>query len=282
VPPLLLTSGTTKSERQYSLTGPQLGTDRWQIAVRRQDEGRGGSLWIHNEVAVGDSLRVGVPRNHFRFVDAPGYVFVAGGIGITPILPMLDRARRSDRPWRLHYIGRSLDSMPFRDLVEGAETVLWDTNRTGRPGLDYLVQGMPPGSAVYCCGPESLLDDIEDRSVSGSGPWSNLKLRVERFAPRVRTSAGGADDTAFDVDLQRSGRTVHVERDCSLLDALQAADVLVPSTCREGTCGSCETAVLAGEIDHRDSVLDPDERARNDAMMVCVSRARSPRLVLDL
>ncbi len=273
---------TAKPERQYSLTGPQLGTEQWQIAVRRQEMGGGGSLWLHREVAAGDSLRVGVPRNHFRLVDAPGYIFIAGGIGITPILPMLDRARRSGRPWRLHYIGRSLDSMPFRDLVRGAETILWDTNRTGRPELDTLVEGMPPESAVYCCGPESLLDAIEARSVSGSGPWSNLKLHVERFAPRLRASAGSANDTAFDVDLQRSGRTVHVARDCSLLDALQASDILVPSTCREGTCGSCETAVLAGEIDHRDSVLDPDERARNDAMMVCVSRARSPRLVLDL
>jgi ferredoxin-NADP reductase len=207
-------------------------------------------------------------------------VFIAGGIGITPILPMLDRARQSRLPWRLHYIGRSLETMPFRELLTGAEIHLWDTSRTGIPDLDALVLGMPTGSTVYCCGPESMLEDIEARSASDSGPWGDLKLRVERFAPRVRISAGDANDTSFDVDLQRSGRTVHVAQYRSLLDALQSA--VVPSTCREGTCGSCETAVLAGEIDHRDSVLDPDERARHNAMMVCVSRVRSPRLVLDL
>lgn len=274
-------SGAT-NERQYSLTGDTLRTDRWQIAVRRQDAGRGGSIWIHEHVEAGDILRIGTPRNNFRLVDAPGYVFIAGGIGITPILPMLHSARRSGRPWRLHYIARSLDAMPFRDQLTGAETTFWATGAVGRPDLDTLVTDVPHGSAVYCCGPGSLIEQIESRHSSGAGPWSHLALRVERFAPRPSASRGSEADFAFDVELQRTGGTVHVARDCTVLDALQAANVLVPSTCREGTCGSCETTVLAGDIDHRDSVLGPAERTRNDAMMVCVSRARSPRLVLDL
>jgi ferredoxin len=182
----------------------------------------------------------------------------------------------------LHYIARSLATMPFRDRLTGPETTFWATSTIGRPDLDALVADVPEGSAVYCCGPVSLIEEIENRHASGIGPWSHLTLRVERFAPRPSASVGSEADFAFDVELRRTGRTVHVARDCTILDALQGANVLVPSTCREGTCGSCETAVLAGDIDHRDSVLNPAERARNNALMVCVSRARSPRLVLDL
>lgn len=264
---------TGEGKRQYSLTGT--GTDRWQIAVRRREDGRGGSVWVHERVAVGDTLRVDGPRNHFRLTDAPEHVFIAGGIGITPIVPMVARLRETGRRWQLHYIGRSLAEMPFRELLAGPETTLWTTRNDGRPSLSALMNGLPDGTAVYCCGPASLIDEIEQLDV-----WSRLVLTVERFAPRARDH-GTQDDKPFDVGL-RDGRTVHVAAGCSVLDALRDVGVLVPSTCREGTCGSCETAVLEGEIDHRDSVLNPQERASSDTMMVCVSRARSHRLTLDL
>ncbi|MFI9383665.1 cytochrome P450 [Kutzneria sp. NPDC052558] len=262
--------------RQYSLTG-----DHWQIAVRRQPGGH-GSEWLHDHVKAGDMLRIGGPRNNFRLVDAPAHVFIAGGIGITPIVPMVARLRRDGRPWRLHYLARSVAEMPFRDVLDGPETTLWPTGTVGRPALDELVKDLPDGAAVYCCGPASLLDEIEQRRLSGEGVWSRLTLRVERFAPRQRRRTDASADKPFDVELRRSGRSVHVPAGCSLLDALQEAGVLAPSTCRAGTCGSCETSVLEGAVEHRDSVLSPDERARDDTMMVCVSRARSPRLVLDL
>jgi len=274
--------GAGSATRQYSLTGDCARTDRWQIAVRRQPDGGGGSVWLHDHVKTGDTVRIGGPRNNFRLVDAPAHVFIAGGIGITPIVPMVARMRRSGRRWRLHYLARSLDAMPFRDVLAGPETTLWPTGTLGRPSLDALVDDLPDGAAVYCCGPVSLLDEIEQRHLSGDGAWSRLALRVERFVPRQRERSGDGADKPFDVELRRSGRTVHVAAECSVLDALREAGVLVPSTCREGTCGSCETAVVEGDVEHRDSVLSAGERARNDAMMVCVSRARSERLLLDL
>jgi cytochrome P450/ferredoxin-NADP reductase len=268
--------------RQYSLTGEPGTAGQWQIAVRKQPGGRGGSLWLHESAKVGDLLEVGRPRNNFGLVDAPAYLFIAGGIGITPMVPLIAEVTRAGRPWHLHYVGRATQSMPFLRQLASPHTRIWTTSIHGRPDLDALVEPAPPGSAVYCCGPTELIDDIEARHVRGEGPWAGLSLHVERFAPRAALGPGTGSGKSFDVYLQRTGVTIRVEPGRTVLSALQDAGILIPSTCREGTCGSCETAVLAGEIEHRDSVLSVHERARGQSMMVCVSRARSGRLVLDV
>ncbi|WP_338703180.1 PDR/VanB family oxidoreductase [Streptomyces sp. Q6] len=255
-------------ERQYSLCGGD--TSSWRIAVLREPAGRGGSALVHDELTPGRAVRARGPRNHFRLEPAPAYRFVAGGIGITPILPMLASATGD---WSLFYGGRSRASMAFAaelDTLHPAERL-----HLCEGPLDLAAQlaDLRPGELVYACGPESLLAAVE-RLVPSEA------LRTERF---TATAADTDGDEAFEVELARSGRTVTVPRDRSVLAALQDAGVEVLYSCTEGTCGTCETDVLAGEVDHRDSVLTPQERACDETMMVCVSRAaKGGRLTLDL
>ena len=259
--------------RQYSLCGDPADRRRWQVAVLREPEGRGGSACVHDKLAVGDALAVAGPRNHFPLVDAPAHLFVAGGIGITPIRPMIAELERRGRPWRLVYGGRSRASMAYLDEFAGADrpVEVHPQDEVGLLDLDVVLEAAPAGAAVYCCGPEGLLRAIEQRVPAD-------RLHVERFSPKPVTGV----DAPFEVSLASSGRTVPVPAGCSILAALEDAGVAVLSSCQEGTCGTCETGVLEGVPEHRDSVLTPAEQAANDVMMICVSRAASPRLVLDL
>ncbi|HVV12562.1 PDR/VanB family oxidoreductase [Amycolatopsis sp.] len=255
--------------RQYSLCGDPGARDRWRIAVLREESGRGGSLHLHDTVTEGMTLNVGEPRNNFPLKPSPEYVFVAGGIGITPLLPMLRAADAAGARWRLYYGGRRRSRMAFLDELAGYGDrvhVLPEDEQGLLPLREIFAAGTAP---VYCCGPEPLLAAAERVCPPD-------RLRVERFHARDQTGP----TTGFVVSV--SGRTIDVGPGESLLDALDAAGIPMPSSCREGTCGSCETAVLAGEVDHRDSVLSEQERADGRTMMVCVSRARSGRLVLDL
>ena len=250
--------------RQYSLCGPP---GAWRIAVLREPDGRGGSAAVHDLVAVGDTLSASEPRNHFRLVDAERYLFLAGGIGITPILPMVASVARRGRPWHLAYGGRS---MAFRDeLSQWADHVSLYENRP----LDLSEHSVTDGTAVYCCGPASLLTAVEERSAG----WPTGTLHVERFTP---VAAGPGE--SFEVELAGTGRVLTVPADRSVLATLRAAGLSVLSSCEEGTCGTCETGVLDGVPDHRDTVLTPAEREVGDIMMICVSRARTARLVLDI
>lgn len=258
--------------RQYSLCGDPADHTRYRVAVRREDSGRGGSRFVHDRVSVGDALRARGPRNHFPLVDAKAYVFIAGGIGITPILPMLDQARAAGVGWRLAYGGRNHASMPFaKDLLtrHPDQVSLHPQDEVGLLDLDALLTDLAPGTAVYCCGPEPLLQAVEHR----------VSAHVERFAPR---ELGPTEDRPFTITLAGSGQVLEVPADRSALDVLVDAGVPVLSSCTEGTCGTCETAVLEGEVDHRDSLLSPEERTANDCMFVCVSRAAGSNLVLDL
>jgi len=258
--------------RQYSLCGDPADRERWHVTVLREPEGRGGSACVHDKVAVGDELAVAGPRNHFPLVDAPAHLFVAGGIGITPIRPMIAELERRGRPWRLVYGGRTRASMAYLDELSGDGRVeVCPQDEVGLLDLDAALGAAPADAAVYCCGPEGLLRAVEQR-VSAD------RLHVERFAPKPVTGV----DAPFEVTLGSSGRTVPVPAGCSILAALEGAGVAVLSSCQEGTCGTCETGVLDGVPDHRDSVLTPAEQAAGDVMMICVSRAASPRLVLDL
>ncbi|MGY1810424.1 PDR/VanB family oxidoreductase [Blastococcus sp. SYSU D00669] len=264
--------------RQYSLCGDPADRSVWRIAVLREQDGRGGSAHVHDRVLEGDPVAVRGPRNHFELVPAERYLFVAGGIGITPILPMITAAERAGAAWELHYGGRSRRSMAFLEALEEAtgNTVVHPQDEVGLIDLDRVLGEPRPGTLVYCCGPEPLLLAVEQRCAG----WPAGSLHVERFAPK---DVGEPVLTgAFEVELATSGRTLTVPPDRSVLEVVEDAGVFVLSSCQEGTCGTCETAVLAGEVDHRDSLLTPDEQAANDTMFICVSRAACPKLVLDL
>lgn len=261
-------------ERQYSLCGDPADRAAWRVAVLREPEGRGGSAYVHEQMRPGDKVRVRGPRNHFALRPAPRYRFIAGGIGITPILPMLAAAEEAGAEWTLLYGGRSRDSMAFTEELAryGDRVTLAPQDETGLLDLASVLDALPEGTLVYCCGPGALLDAVEERCPSGA-------LHVERFQPKEQQTG---DDGEFEVELAQSGRTLTVAPGVSVLDAVRAAGVEVLYSCTEGTCGTCETDVLDGIPEHRDSVLSPEEREAGETMMICVSRCRGRKLVLDL
>ncbi|RDD90263.1 PDR/VanB family oxidoreductase [Streptomyces parvulus] len=268
---LVLPSGLV---RQYSLCGDPEDTSSYTVATRLAEDGRGGSREVHEQVQEGTELEVRGPRNRFPLVGAPAYAFVVGGIGITPVLPML-RALPEDAEWRLLYGGRTRASMPFLEEIgkldgDGGRVTVVAEDEDGRPGIDAFLTGLPEGTAVYCCGPEGLTAAVEESLPAGTA------LHLERFAPR--TTAGG--DGEFEVELHRSGRTLTVPGESSVLAAVRAELPGTPYSCEQGWCGTCQQKVLEGEIDHRDELLTDSERG--DSMLICVSRARGTRLVLDM
>ena len=261
-------------ERQYSLCGDPADRTGWRIAVLREPAGRGGSAHVHEQLGQGDKVRVRGPRNHFALRPAPRYRFIAGGIGITPILPMLAAAEAEGAEWTLLYGGRTRESMAFTEELSryGDRVTIAPQDETGLLDLPSVLDGVPEGTLVYCCGPGALLDAVEARCPAGL-------LHVERFAPKEQPEG---ENTQFEVELAQTGTTVTVAPDVSVLDAVRASGVEVLFSCTEGTCGTCETDVLEGTPDHRDSVLTDEEREAGETMMICVSRCRGKRLVLDL
>ncbi|MCX5196924.1 PDR/VanB family oxidoreductase [Streptomyces sp. NBC_00249] len=256
--------------RQYSLCGDPAEAGRWTIAVRLVEDGRGGSREAHELLVEGAELELRPPRNRFELAPASSYVFVAGGIGITPVLPMLRAATAAGADWTLLYGGRSRASMPFLPELAayGDRVTVCPEDETGRPDLTVLA-GIRPGTLVYACGPEPLM-----RAVTEAAPDPSA-VRLERFAP-----AAAAPARPFTVELRRSGRTVEVAADESTLTAVRRELPDTPYSCEQGFCGTCQHRVLAGEVEHRDELLTDGERA--DSMLLCVSRAASDRLALDL
>jgi len=262
--------------RHYSLCGDPHDRTTYRIAVLADPAGRGGSVHIHRTLRPGSELRISVPRNHFPLADADRYVFVAGGIGITPILAMARAASAAGRAWRAYYLVRERDRLAFADDLSAlGPTTVWVDAEHGRFDLDALIAGLEPGTELYACGPTALLDELERRHTPDAA-WG---LHFERFSAAPVDTDG---DTAFEVVAARSGTTCTVEPGCSVLAALRSHGISVPSSCGEGVCGTCETTVLEGVPDHRDAVLTEEERAANETMMICVSRAKSARLVLDI
>ncbi|QJQ97401.1 cytochrome P450/oxidoreductase [Halomonas sp. PGE1] len=274
---LVLPSGES---RKYSLCGPADSGD-WRLAVLREPEGRGGSRWVHEAVKQGLALEVRGPRNHFRLDEgAEGYLLIAGGIGITPIIAMADRLKALGKPYELHYAGRGRDTMAFLARLErdhGAALRLYAGAEGARLDLAALLAEPREGSLIYACGPERLLDALAE----GTAHWPEGSLHVEHFSAEG-TALDPEREHAFEVVLADSDLTLSVPRDRTLLQTLRAAGIDVPSDCEEGLCGSCEVAVLDGEIDHRDKVLTASEREGQDRLMTCCSRARGKRLVLAL
>jgi ferredoxin-NADP reductase len=265
--------------RQYSLCSMPGDPSRWRVGVLRAPDSRGGSVYVHDRLTTGATVRARGPRNHFALVAAPSYVFIAGGIGITPLLPMIAEVDARGADWTLHYGGRTAASMAFVEELAGyGERVhLIPEDTDGRPDLTAIVGSLPAGGLVYTCGPEGLLGAVE-AACAALPPGS---CHLERFSAKPQEVPAGGD-TSFELVLNRSGLTLSVPADKSVFDVVREAGVSVLGSCLEGICGTCETEVVDGEVDHRDSVLSPDEQESNETMMICVSRCRSARLTLDL
>jgi ferredoxin-NADP reductase len=265
--------------RQYSLCGSPDDRDSWTVAVLRTQASRGGSQSVWNDLAEGTRLTVGVPRNEFSLAEAARYVFFAGGIGITPLLPMVRRLAAQGAEWKLIYGGRRRDSMAFAaELHEelGDRVELVPEDERGLIDLATALGDPDPGAVVYVCGPEPLIAAVERATEA----WHTGSVHAERFVAKAVAQANGAE-VPFVVAL-RDGRQIPVQPSVSVLETLRAEGFNLASSCEAGTCGTCEVRVLAGVPDHRDDVLEDDEKAANDAMMICVSRSLSPVLELDL
>ncbi|WP_028923122.1 PDR/VanB family oxidoreductase [Pseudonocardia acaciae] len=266
--------------RDYSLCGDPADRAEWTVAVLREPASRGGSSYVHERLGVGELLAVDGPRNNFPLRPAGRYLLVAGGIGVTPILAMARELASAGAAWSMLYCGRERSGMAYlpelRELAGDALAVHCDDEHGGPPDLDAVLGELPTGTHVYCCGPEGLLAAVADRLPE------SVPLSVERFRADAPAPLAADAEPEFDVVCAGSGVRARVAAGVSILDALAGAGVEVPSSCREGICGTCETKVLAGEPDHRDLLLSDEEKRSGQTMLLCVSRCRSPELLLDL
>jgi len=269
--------------RHYSICNDSRESHRYCIGVALAPNSRGGSRYIHEKIRVGDTLTVSQPRNNFRLLpDIPGYCFIAGGIGITPILSMVRWCVEQGKRWKLVYCSRSQACAAFRhelrSLAEagGELTFHFDDEQGGRL-LDTAAvsSGLSANTHVYCCGPPPLMNAV----LNSRGTRAADLYHFEWFVPRALKASL---DKEFTLILRSSGKRVRVPGDRSVLSVLEDLGLSVPFSCREGICGTCETAVLSGVPDHRDSVLTPEQQKANNSMMICVSRAQSDTLELDL
>lgn len=268
--------------RQYSLAGDP-ASPTWRIGVLREESGRGGSRWIADRLKPGALLRIAGPRNHFTL---PGHavgaaaplVFIAGGIGITPILPLAAQARAAGRDVTVHYCGHA-GRMPFVEELRGlhgSSLVLHISEERARLDVDAVTaEAASRGAEIIVCGPARLHD-----AVAQAAEERGVVVHGERFEAEPLSAPMWSGP--FEVELALTGVTVTVPTDRSILEVAEEAGALVLSSCTEGTCGTCETPVMDGVVDHRDSILTPAQRQRNDTMYVCVSRAACPRLILEL
>lgn len=272
---LHLSNGLT---RQYSLVPDYSGKNRWVVTVLVENDGRGGSLHISKSLIPGTTVSARGTRNHFAIEPATEYLFIAGGIGVTPLLAMIDVAETASIPWRLFYLGRSEKTMAYVTelLSKFGEKVVIVTKDSGqRLDVAQEITSAGPEVHVYCCGPERLMVAVEE----ALGESQSSRCHVERFHPRAVESH--EPDVDIEVYCQKSDVELIVPADESILMTLDFAGVEIEGDCMEGTCGSCETRVISGTVEHRDSILSADAQKNGDTMMICVSRARG-RLVLDL
>jgi vanillate O-demethylase ferredoxin subunit len=269
--------------RSYSLLNRQGDASRYVIGVHQHPASRGGSRYVHAAMRPGDVLAIAGPRNHFALKeDAEHSVFIAGGIGITPLLSMMRRLSELRRPWELHYAVRTRRQAGFLDEVrelsaaaDAKATIAFD----GEPGgvmldLARIVAQAPQGAHFYCCGPTGMLGAFEAATAS----LPPERIHTEYFTPREQADTSGG----FEVRCARSAKTIAVRPGQTVLAALLDEGVQVPYACEEGICGTCEVKVLEGDPEHRDSVLTQQEKGAGRTMMVCCSGSKSGLLVLDL
>lgn len=269
--------------RQYSLVSHDRATNRYRIAVKREDGGRGGSRAMH-ALKLGDEIAVSRPRNNFvLYENAPRFVLVAGGIGITPLLAMAHRLHALGKPYHLHVCSRDESAIAFRkDLAQGpmSRCVTLHLDRAGGgSGIDpdAVLGTYGPEDLLYLCGPQPFMDWLR-REAAARG-WREDQIRTESFSAAI---ADDSENRAFNLQLARSGRSVEVPADRTIIDALAAAGIEVPFACMQGTCGRCAADIVSGEVEHRDAYFSDEEKAGNRHMCLCVSRARGAQLVVDL
>ena len=268
--------------RQYSLCNAPAERQRYMLGVLRESGGQGGSRQMHERIVVGDLLQVSMPRNNFPLNEsASRHLLIAGGIGITPLLAMAARLRQIGADFVLHYCSRDEGQTAFRGVLAagGLASHVQLQHDGGVPGrgldLSALLAAMVPGTHVYCCGPAGLMAAVK----AASGHWPSQQIHFEHFSAPPGTAMASAG-TGFDIEIASSGAVFRVPPDRSILSVLLDHGVLVESSCEAGVCGTCTTRYLSGEPDHRDFVLSDVEQREH--IMVCVSRAKSVRLVLDL
>jgi|APLak6261672720_1056091.scaffolds.fasta_scaffold01647_4 ferredoxin-NADP reductase len=273
--------------RSYSLTNSG-ESDRYVVAVLKDRRSRGGSLYVHEQVRVGQVISISSPRNNFQLDEAASQnVLLAGGIGITPLYAMLKRLRELGRRTHLIYCARSRSDAAFVEDIQalvaashdGALSVHFhfDDEKGAAPDLVRLFSNFSAETHFYCCGPGPMLEAYE----KACDKLGYAHVHMERFAAAPELTDQVTDSAGYTVALKKSGKTVQVPPGTKLLDALLSAGCKVEFSCREGLCGACETRVLSGEVEHRDSILTKAERAANKSMMICVSGCRSGTLVLD-
>ena len=262
--------------RSYSLINPQSERLRYVIAVQKDRASRGGSKWVHENFRVGDLVTIAGPRNNFALDEsARTSLFIAGGIGITPILSMIARLSALSRPWELVYCARTRAAAAFADTLQGNVRFNFDQEPGGcLPDIAALVAAAPPEAHLYCCGPLPMLAAFE----SATAHVPRERVHVEYFTAREPAAVEGG----FNVVLAKSGREFIVPPGKTILDTLLEAGLDIPFSCMEGVCGTCETKVLEGIPDHRDLILTEEERAAGKTMMICCSGAKTEKLVLDL
>ena len=268
-------------KRRYSLCNDSMERDRYVIAVKQEKAGRGGSLSFTRDVNEGDTIRIDSPANEFEMSPAEpkNYIFIAGGIGITPIRSMIRHLmRRGKTNYKLYYFTRTPSMMAFRDEFSTSDfadkVVLHHDNADPDQAYDlWPVLEAQRGAHLYCCGPRGLMDAVRDMT----GHWPDSAVHFEDF---VGATANRADDTAFTVKLVKSAKQYEVAVGTSILDTLRKGGHALPSSCESGTCGTCRTRYTAGEPDHRDLVLS--DREKKSEVMICVSRSKTPELTLDI
>ncbi|HKT99523.1 MAG TPA: PDR/VanB family oxidoreductase [Paraburkholderia sp.] len=270
--------------RQYSLCNAPAERHRYQIAVLRDAQSRGGSAAMHEAVQEGDEIRIGAPRNHFPLAQGNvKHLLLAGGIGLTPLLCMAGQLDRAGAQFEMHYCARSRTRAAFLERIAGSawsQRVQYhfdDGDDAQRLDLRALLATPQPDTHLYVCGPQGFMQAVLD--TARAALWPELQLHYEFFAA---PPASHTNDAEFEVRLARSGRIVAIPAERTITQALADAGVEVPVSCEQGICGTCITRVLDGEPDHRDLYLSPEEQARNDQFLPCCSRAKSKLLVLDL
>ncbi len=266
--------------RQYSICSDPKHSAFYRIGVQKDPNSTGGSEAIFTQFKVGDVIDISEPRNHFELEPSgTDFVLIGGGIGITPILAMAQALAHQKKNFQLFYLARSANRFAFADLLDQTplrKKVVRHCDETdGMPDLASMIGAHANGRHVYCCGPGPLMDAVKDAGRS----WPPMTVHFEHF---TRAEIDQNSNTSFDLQLGRDGPVVTVGADDSVLDILRANGYEVETQCTQGLCGTCEQRVLEGEVDHRDLVLEDDEKAENSCMMVCVSRALSKKLVLDV
>jgi vanillate O-demethylase ferredoxin subunit len=264
--------------RSYSLLNSQSERDRYVIAVQKDRESRGGSKWIHQNLRAGEIVTASNPRNNFALNEtAEKSLFIAGGIGITPMLSMIDRLNTLERDWELVFCTRTRASAPFIGLLEKNPRVRLHFDR--EPGAEMLdiaatVNSAPGNAHLYCCGPVPMLDAFEEATKD----LPRERVHVEYFTAKEPPATEGG----FTIVLGKSGREIPVPAGKTILDTLRDAGLNIAYSCTEGVCGTCETKILEGVPDHRDRILTETQRAAGKTMMICCSGSKSERLVLDM